>query len=651
MRVVAVSERPCPVWLVRAMTSAHDLVLGAALDDAYARGLLAETPGGVDFGPATSAAQVLGALSGTTRGLLHTRAAIMLATAAPTAAVRHATAALVLTGRIEPDVVDAFVASPSPEPGALADLLLAAERRAIAADVPQRRRWLLALADSLVLAGRGPQALRVLSAEIAADRDGGAYRSRLLGRLAELYAGQRPSVALACLRGALAHEGLDATSRVTLLAMVGALAARLGHPDTAALLRVAGSAHATGGNSASAAHLTLGRAAARSARGDLRGARDLLATLDPDAPALRREAAQIRVERIVSQLALGQYAEARAAIGHARADTLNAGLLGHGPVTALDCLRMVAIGELPEAAALAATTLDPRAPQVSQEVRALLVAVLAEVYYRRGEPGAARALLHDCLDDDREWPDRVMWTTVIGVAATDPASTARPRLLTGIVEDLRRSVHPLLPVPQFGPRLVRSALAGGDPDTARRVAELVAEVATQTPVPLWRALADQSRGLVARDAGALLAAVDGLRTTAARPALADALLDLAHGARVRRAQAWEAAREAAGLYGRIGAVGDQRTAERRADELATSRRVRVGRADERRRSGVDALTPAEARVAAMLAAGATKQQAAGSLFVSFHTVDTHVRSIYHKLGISSRLELVRVWDRHQPPKT
>jgi DNA-binding CsgD family transcriptional regulator len=62
------------------------------------------------------------------------------------------------------------------------------------------------------------------------------------------------------------------------------------------------------------------------------------------------------------------------------------------------------------------------------------------------------------------------------------------------------------------------------------------------------------------------------------------------------------------------------------------------------RDGDGALTPAEARVADLLAGGATKQQAAARLFVSFHTVDTHLRSIYAKLGIRSRIELARIWD-------
>jgi DNA-binding CsgD family transcriptional regulator len=58
------------------------------------------------------------------------------------------------------------------------------------------------------------------------------------------------------------------------------------------------------------------------------------------------------------------------------------------------------------------------------------------------------------------------------------------------------------------------------------------------------------------------------------------------------------------------------------------------------RSG-DELTDAEQRVAAQIAAGATSQETAAALFISVRTVDTHVASIYRKLGVRSRSELRR----------
>ncbi|WP_430502770.1 LuxR C-terminal-related transcriptional regulator [Micromonospora trifolii] len=508
----------------------------------------------------------------------------------------------------------------------------------IAADAELRRHRLFTTADQLRLAGRGMEALHVLAAEIATSRSGERHRALLLGRLTQVVALEQPTIALAGLREAL-NLRLDAGSRGTLLALVATIAARTGHPDTDALLRDAGTAHAASGDPASARHLALGRAARSLAHGDLPGAQAVLAALDPDSWAARADAPSIRAERILVQLGLGRHQDARAATRQGP-DATDVSLTG---LTALDCLRMVAVGELPEAAALAVTTLSSGSADLSREVRALLVAVIGEVRYRRGEHDDARAILRTCLAEDR-WPDRTMWTFAFCVAVRDHALSAPAGLLTRVVADLHRSVRSLLPVPHFGPRLVRAAVAADDTRAARRVTELVELVSTRTPVPLWRALADQSRGLRDGDPDALRSAVDKLRTTAARPALADALLDLANSPRARSGEARDAAHEAAALYARIGAPGDQAIADRRYADLA-ARPHRRPSIDEPPSQGIDALTPAEERVAEMLAAGATKKEAARSLFVSFHTVDTQLRSIYHKLGIHNRMQLVRAWER------
>jgi DNA-binding CsgD family transcriptional regulator/tetratricopeptide (TPR) repeat protein len=66
-----------------------------------------------------------------------------------------------------------------------------------------------------------------------------------------------------------------------------------------------------------------------------------------------------------------------------------------------------------------------------------------------------------------------------------------------------------------------------------------------------------------------------------------------------------------------------------------------GRGERRRRpaTGWAALTTTEARVAALVAQGLTNAQVGEQLFVSRHTVDSHLRHIYSKLGISTRAEL------------
>jgi DNA-binding CsgD family transcriptional regulator len=59
------------------------------------------------------------------------------------------------------------------------------------------------------------------------------------------------------------------------------------------------------------------------------------------------------------------------------------------------------------------------------------------------------------------------------------------------------------------------------------------------------------------------------------------------------------------------------------------------------RTRQDGLTPAEQRVAALVAAGRTNREVAAALFVGERTVETHLTHVYAKLGIRSRTELAR----------
>jgi DNA-binding CsgD family transcriptional regulator len=69
-------------------------------------------------------------------------------------------------------------------------------------------------------------------------------------------------------------------------------------------------------------------------------------------------------------------------------------------------------------------------------------------------------------------------------------------------------------------------------------------------------------------------------------------------------------------------------------------RAELGRIGGRTRSR-DNLTPAEQRVAALVAEGRTNKEVAAALVVSVHTVEAALTQVYRKLGIRSRTELAR----------
>jgi DNA-binding NarL/FixJ family response regulator len=65
-------------------------------------------------------------------------------------------------------------------------------------------------------------------------------------------------------------------------------------------------------------------------------------------------------------------------------------------------------------------------------------------------------------------------------------------------------------------------------------------------------------------------------------------------------------------------------------------------AAERPAKGLAALTESELAVARLVAAGLTNRDAAERLFVSPHTVNSHLRHTFTKLGVNSRAELTRL---------
>jgi DNA-binding CsgD family transcriptional regulator len=54
------------------------------------------------------------------------------------------------------------------------------------------------------------------------------------------------------------------------------------------------------------------------------------------------------------------------------------------------------------------------------------------------------------------------------------------------------------------------------------------------------------------------------------------------------------------------------------------------------------LTPTEHSVAELVAEGLTNRQIAERLFLSRHTVGFHLRSIFRKLSVTSRVDLTRL---------
>jgi DNA-binding CsgD family transcriptional regulator len=255
----------------------------------------------------------------------------------------------------------------------------------------------------------------------------------------------------------------------------------------------------------------------------------------------------------------------------------------------------------------------------------------------------ARGLLEDATPNFRR---QATWLLALqAMAAGDPG--AAHALLSALGDHERTAILPLFPVDVTDePQLVRIAVAAGDDELADVAAAQADKRARLNPaVATIVATAAHARGLLTSKIDDLEHAV-ALFATGPRPlARASALEDL--GVARARAGAVEAAIEALDgalvLYAEAGATWDAGRVRSRLRDHGVRRRL-VAR--DRAEHGWAAMTDSELAVARLVAQGLTNREVAEQLFVSPHTVSSHLRSIFAKLDINSRLALTRIADEH-----
>jgi DNA-binding CsgD family transcriptional regulator/tetratricopeptide (TPR) repeat protein len=178
------------------------------------------------------------------------------------------------------------------------------------------------------------------------------------------------------------------------------------------------------------------------------------------------------------------------------------------------------------------------------------------------------------------------------------------------------------------------ALAQLAVSTSRRRAEL------NPGIHSIAATAAHVRGLLERNHADLREAVALFERTLRPLELASALEDL--GAELTptdRDAAVDVLGRTLALYAEVGATWDARRVRSRLRELGVRRRLITAEPES---SGWAALTTSELTVARLVAEGLTNREVAERLFVSPHTVNSHLRHVFSKLGINSRMELARL---------
>lgn len=177
----------------------------------------------------------------------------------------------------------------------------------------------------------------------------------------------------------------------------------------------------------------------------------------------------------------------------------------------------------------------------------------------------------------------------------------------------------------------------GDRERARALADEDVALLRAWGAPGPLAVALRARGLVERGEAALPWLEEAVAMAERSPSvLTQAGVLIEHGAVLRRLGQRAAADEPLRRGLEIAAHCGAHHFERRAREELRASGRRPRRTALR---GVDALTPAERRVADLAAGGMSNREIAQALFVTVKAVEKHLANAYPKLGIRSRREL------------
>lgn len=197
--------------------------------------------------------------------------------------------------------------------------------------------------------------------------------------------------------------------------------------------------------------------------------------------------------------------------------------------------------------------------------------------------------------------------------------------------------------------LVRIATAAGDADLAETAMRSARDRADRNPgICSIAGTFAHVQGLMGDDREAYAEAIQNFEQGPRPLAHASALEDCGRlcADRGDGDDAVEELGRALEIYARLGASWDAGRVRHRLRSLGVRRRLPSAPAA---RNGWVALTDSELAVVGLVVQGMTNREVAERLFVSPHTVSTHLRHVFEKLRVNSRMELAGVAARHGVP--
>jgi DNA-binding CsgD family transcriptional regulator len=266
--------------------------------------------------------------------------------------------------------------------------------------------------------------------------------------------------------------------------------------------------------------------------------------------------------------------------------------------------------------------------------------VIALALLERGDAAGAATALELPGGADR-WRSTFTWNDYVAARGELRLVTGEPEAALADFEECGRGLadagadHPSVVPWRSG--AARACVQLGDAARARHLADEDIERARSFGAPRAVGAALRTAGAIAggdRGVDLLHEAIDVLAPSEARLEHAHALCELGASllTQQHRLAATEPLRRALDMANRCGAT----LLEKRVRGLLATAGVRPRRAAF---AGRDALTPRERRLAEMAAEGHTNREIAEALFITTKTVETHLRHVFEKLGITSRRDL------------
>jgi DNA-binding CsgD family transcriptional regulator len=307
---------------------------------------------------------------------------------------------------------------------------------------------------------------------------------------------------------------------------------------------------------------------------------------------------------------------------------------------------LLQLGRLEDLAVVLEGRFDPRGPPVVTIMDGTGVVALGRLALHTGDGRQARqtreiaqAMLNESTPGVRR---HAAWLLSLQATADGDPQQAHQWLCAMGGQERTHVLSRIWPDLGDEPQLVRNAVAVGDRELAESAVADANRRAELCPgVPSLAAIAAHARGLLDGDTDKLAEAVTLFERSPRSLAIAAAWEDLglAHQRQGTADSAIDALTEALVLFARAGATHDAARLRSGLRALGIRRRVTAA---EKPVTGWAAMTKSELAVAELVANGLTNREIADRLFVSPHTVNTHLRHVFAKLQVHSRVDLTRL---------